>query len=178
MPSADILSQKLTPSSVLTDALNTYRDRLESPVMAYRNLTGEAEVAARINAAARTVWNDYKFRHKKKHGGTERNFIPFWDFKAMLFQPCHYCGKPPEIPLKQKLRNRSIHVGYRSSVDRIDNSIGYTKDNCVACCGLCNRMKSDLTPEEFIAHTRAIADYKDRIPNNAEAMDIRPGCNA
>lgn len=145
----------------------------------HKGLTCSSTMEWRINAAAKTVWNDYKFRHKKKHGGTESNFIPFLDFKAMLFQPCHYCGRVPEIPLKQKLRNRSIHVGFRNSVDRIDNSIGYTKENCVACCALCNRMKSDLTPEEFIAHTRAVADYhKDRIPNNAEAMDNGPGCDA
>jgi 5-methylcytosine-specific restriction endonuclease McrA len=36
-------------------------------------------------------------------------------------------------------------------IDRVDNSIGYTPDNCVPCCTQCNRIKLDhLTYEEML----------------------------
>lgn len=35
------------------------------------------------------------------------------------------------------------------TVDRIDNTKGYTDDNVVACSKLFNQLKSDLTPEEI-----------------------------
>ena len=42
-------------------------------------------------------------------------------------------------------------------IDRIDSSIGYVVENCVPCCTLCNRMKSNLSGREFIAHVDRIA---------------------
>lgn len=51
---------------------------------------------------------------------------------------CFYCG---EI-----LNNRG--TGY--SLDRIDNTKGYSKDNILPCCGECNRIRSDIyTVEEM-----------------------------
>ena len=37
----------------------------------------------------------------------------------------------------------------RNGVDRIDSSLGYTIDNCVACCDKCNYAKHDLSTEDF-----------------------------
>lgn len=34
-----------------------------------------------------------------------------------------------------------------TTIDRINNNLGYLKYNCTACCIRCNRKKSDLTPE-------------------------------
>jgi HNH endonuclease len=49
---------------------------------------------------------------------------------------CHYCG----IPLSWKSHGYS---GDGHHLDRKDNSVGYTKSNCVVCCSRCNRAKSD-----------------------------------
>lgn len=51
----------------------------------------------------------------------------------MCKKPCYYCNKPRCL-----------------GVDRVDNSKGYTMDNCVPCCGICNRMKMDLDPIYFL----------------------------
>lgn len=56
-------------------------------------------------------------------------------------QSCFYCGK---------LRCLGI--------DRLDNSKGYTIDNCVPCCGCCNKMKMDLTPTFFFEQIKKIYD--------------------
>ena len=46
--------------------------------------------------------------------------------------PCYYCGK-----------ERCL------GIDRKDNDKNYTIDNCVPCCGFCNRMKMDHDINEF-----------------------------
>ena len=46
-----------------------------------------------------------------------------------------------------------------SSLDRIDSRYGYTKKNAVACCWMCNNMKSNLTMEQFLKHIERILKY-------------------
>lgn len=41
-------------------------------------------------------------------------------------------------------------------IDRLDNSKNYTTENCVPCCGCCNRMKMDLTLPFFIEQIKRI----------------------
>lgn len=50
------------------------------------------------------------------------------DFDALLKQPCAY---------GTAVHSLALHVG----IDRKDNSLGYTFDNCVACCGKHNQIK-------------------------------------
>lgn len=62
-------------------------------------------------------------------------------------EECHYC-KGPTIRDKYKSSNRSLS-GYM--IDRKDNSLPYTIDNCVSCCWDCNNLKSNkFTHEEFL----------------------------
>jgi hypothetical protein len=37
-----------------------------------------------------------------------------------------------------------------NGIDRADNALGYTVENSVSCCKICNIAKRDLTIEEFI----------------------------
>lgn len=46
---------------------------------------------------------------------------------------CHYCG----TPIRWSKKNATTS-GQRYNLDRKDNSLGYTKDNCVVCCTRCN----------------------------------------
>jgi len=58
------------------------------------------------------------------------DFLCFWD------KPCFYCG--------DALKG--------SHLDRVDNDkkIGYTKENAVPCCIMCNRMKLNHTVSDFV----------------------------
>lgn len=41
-------------------------------------------------------------------------------------------------------------------IDRVDNNIGYTPDNCVPCCSPCNFMKHAYSKEFFEKHVEKI----------------------
>lgn len=55
-------------------------------------------------------------------------------FNELRLNECYYCGD-----------NGS------NGLDRVDNTIGYTVDNVVACCGKCNKAKHALTLDEFLS---------------------------
>ena len=59
-------------------------------------------------------------------------------------QRCEYCGYLP----KNKINSNNGTFVY-NGIDRIDNNVGYTLDNCVTCCITCNRGKHKLSNEEF-----------------------------
>jgi hypothetical protein len=57
--------------------------------------------------------------------------------------PCYYCKSQKENEV--------------NGIDRVDNSKGYTKDNCVSCCQFCNRMKLIYHPDFFITKCKIIS---------------------
>lgn len=61
--------------------------------------------------------------------------------RDLLKQPCFYCKQVFENPI---------------SLDRIDNSKPYTLLNVKPCCQICNRMKLNLSIDEFLTHVAKI----------------------
>jgi len=76
-------------------------------------------------------------QNKNKCNITFKQFIKF-----IKIIKCHYCGK------KIKWYKHSIHNGklspQRYNLDRKNNNKGYTIHNCVVCCKLCNKIKSNI----------------------------------
>ena len=72
------------------------------------------------------------------------------DFRELTSQCCFYCGVEPkqDIDANRPYRRRYGHYFY-NGLDRVDNSRGYIRGNVVACCGQCNRAKTDMSVEEF-----------------------------
>lgn len=68
--------------------------------------------------------------------------ITLSEYKRIIENACHYCGEKYE------------ECG--SGLDRINSSIGYTIDNVVSCCGVCNMMKSNLDFEVFLSRIKKI----------------------
>jgi hypothetical protein len=57
--------------------------------------------------------------------------------------------------------NNNSHMNINSlSIDRIDSSKGYTKDNVVLVTAIVNSMKNDLSENEFIKIIKKIFNYK------------------
>ena len=71
------------------------------------------------------------------------NTVSFEEFCMLIAEnKCHWCsGMLPET---------------RGGLDRINNSLPYTFENCVPCCSWCNRAKGTLTASEFIEKCRQV----------------------
>ena len=78
------------------------------------------------------------------------------DFKNLTKGTCVYCGVSPyQMYSNTNLKSQYIYNG----VDRKDNSLGYTLENSVSCCGICNDMKRRRSAEEFVLQCKAISEY-------------------
>lgn len=70
--------------------------------------------------------------------------------EEIISDKCFYCG--------------SDHDTYYNGIDKIDSSKGYTKDNTVTCCSICNYMKNTMDVGSFLRKVREIAIFnKDLI---------------
>lgn len=80
-------------------------------------------------------------------------------FAELTQKNCYYCGAKPNNVGKSKTCNGDyIYNG----LDRIDNTKGYTINNVVPCCKICNRAKSDLALQEFQNWIIGLILYKER----------------
>lgn len=78
---------------------------------------------------------------------TRRDFEEMWRDQYRL---CAYSGiEMTTLPAKLT----SV------SVERIDNKVGYTRENTVLVCNGVNRMKSDMEPEEFFNFCKSVSDW-------------------
>lgn len=78
------------------------------------------------------------FKRKTTKGGKE-NLLTYEQFLAFTDQKvCHYCTASIYWADFNLTKNGSAY-----NLDRKDNSIGYSSDNCVACCWKCNESKKD-----------------------------------
>jgi hypothetical protein len=84
--------------------------------------------------------------------------------KQLFLSNCHYCDA---IPAQQVYGEQGDAHGLfvANGIDRVINEIGYEPDNCVPCCGPCNRAKDTMTSDEFIAMAR-------RITNKHKALSV------
>lgn len=77
------------------------------------------------------IYNNSK-RYNKMYGipfDLDRKII-----REIISNSCHYCGE-------------TEHIG----LDRVENSIAYTRDNIVSCCIRCNSMKRDMPLKAWLA---------------------------
>lgn len=53
----------------------------------------------------------------------------------------------------------------KCGIDRLNNDKGYTVENIVSCCSICNKAKSNLTMEEFLAWIERIKIHNVCVKN-------------
>lgn len=74
-------------------------------------------------------------------------------FKKLTSTDCFYCGqKPQQQTVYPKINGTYIYNG----IDRKNNKNGYALDNCVPCCGICNRRKMDMDFKDFIGWVKKV----------------------
>ena len=89
------------------------------------------------------------------------------DFVFLVESPCYYCGEI-DIRFGRQIKEKfSINV---NGIDRVNNKMGYTAENCVSCCESCNRAKRMMSLKEFMfwiekvyKHTKTIRKQLDTL---------------
>lgn len=81
-------------------------------------------------------------------------------FQELTSSNCFYCGIKPIQEKRSRADSKSEPYFY-NGIDRINNTKGYIIENCIACCGICNRMKQNLSQEDFLKHISKIKKYHD-----------------
>lgn len=96
-----------------------------------------------------------------KRGAKNRNYefnLTKEQFEEIITKPCIYCGEEKRVHYKKKYANGSFAY---TGLDRYDNSKGYTIENVVPCCSTCNKIKHNMSIEEFETRLNKIATRKD-----------------
>ncbi len=75
----------------------------------------------------------------------------------LLKKDCWYCGSPPQRKVRLK-----TGYGYFlcNGIDRLNNEIGYTKNNVVSACKKCNLKKQAESVDGFLDWVGQIAKYR------------------
>lgn len=71
------------------------------------------------------------------------------EFAVLVGRNCAYCGRVPKNTRKTLRKNGTQNTLPINGIDRVDNALGYTSENCVSCCKICNRAKRDLSVSEW-----------------------------
>lgn len=120
------------------------------------NKTTKTKVAYNTFSA---VWQSYKKGAKDR--GLEYNLSKkiFYDLTQ---GNCYYCGTAPKQERKPRCKGKLNSYIY-NGIDRKDSVLGYTVENCVPCCGICNKMKSSLSISDFIEKIEKIYFYTKKL---------------
>jgi len=79
-------------------------------------------------------------------------------FSEITAHRCSYCND------YNRLSHPSKKIAQHCGIDRKDNSKGYTIENCIPCCTICNRMKEKMSIKDFV-------DQCKRIVSNFEVVN-------
>jgi hypothetical protein len=93
------------------------------------------------------------------------------EFLHIVEQDCTYCGAAPRVyKAKQFGRKGRTVKALMNGIDRINSKLGYSMDNVVPCCSVCNRMKMATDTKTFLDHCTIIA--KRRLTIEEESAKV------
>lgn len=104
-----------------------------------------------VALGARQVRGIYKQNAASKDRGFE---LDIDECHAIFQSNCFYCGSLPAGRLSGKYFDY-----YYNGIDRKDNSQGYTRENSVPCCKICNRAKHSMGYDEFMEWINAVVRH-------------------
>lgn len=105
------------------------------------------------DAARYRLFSKYKSAAQRRGLEWELTEEQFLDY---THKNCFYCGSSPSTETNYGANGEVVYNG----IDRVDNSLGYTQDNCVSCCKDCNYLKGSFSLIDF---TRIIGKISNRL---------------
>lgn len=129
---------------IVSNSLASHSTRSCGCLLAEALAAGRSTVTLGFGESSfRHLYANFKSRAKKH---AKFNFTAD-AFKEMSQKNCQYCGVPP---VSVDARKGGFGYFAYNGIDRVDNSAGYTVENCVPCCVYCNAGKRDGTTQEFL----------------------------
>lgn len=139
-------------------ANESVRNRPETIARLRRNAVsaGRARGAQLAVSDERLVLGQHfsNYRSRAKQLGVVFDF-DLGAFEALVRRDCWYCGRGPRRTWRTYGCNQKVAL--LNGLDRLDNSVGYTVENVVTCCGPCNRAKHTQSVDDFLEMARLIA---------------------
>ena len=105
-------------------------------------------------AAKRNLEVQYKKGAKKRN--IEYN-LTTEEFAELVAGQCVYCGD--SLTNTKKGQGKTSGDFKYTGIDRVDSSKGYTKENSVSCCWMCNNMKHATEKKVFLEHIKKIYNF-------------------
>lgn len=117
----------------------------------YRKQIGHLNTLPNNESALNKLILRYKLSAKKR----KLDFSLTKDvFKKLVGSKCAYCDSAPKMTVQCK--NSSILY---NGIDRVNNAVGYTIENCVPCCDFCNHAKKNLSVSEFLQNISRVFSH-------------------
>lgn len=116
----------------------------ESAKTIFLKYTEKRRSRSRLDIFIKPIIKDYKVKSKKRNLAFD---LSEEEFRNLITSNCFYCGCSPKNEKKMPEYAGSL---FYNGIDRVDNTRGYSLDNCVPCCIICNKAKRDLTKQEFL----------------------------
>ena len=88
-------------------------------------------------------------------------------FLELTQDTCAYCGSPPTNYMGENSNCQNGGYTY-NGIDRVNNDKGYSIENCVPCCGTCNKAKGVLHGRKFLSWIKQVYEYQYGVQNNGE----------
>jgi len=85
-------------------------------------------------------------KNRAKGKGIEYDLDSEWLISKLKPMRCEATNSPLTLEIDKDVQ----HSPFRPSIDRVDNSIGYTKENCRVTCVIYNKAKSDGIDEDVL----------------------------
>lgn len=111
------------------------------------------ELLALKNKNPKSVYKLNTFIRNTKSGAKKRNLEYSLSDKEvfdLISKPCHYCGFLDFT--KKGMESSTKYSEWFNGIDRKDNKKGYTKENSLPCCKICNRAKNNMEYEDFLRY--------------------------
>ena len=100
----------------------------------------------------------FRVYRKRKNDARRRKIkwnLPFKYFLYLSKKNCFFCDAEPnnEISKSIGVARSKKHIKFQG-IDRIDSKLGYSKNNVLPCCWVCNKIKSNKNAREFLCHVQ------------------------
>lgn len=102
-------------------------------------------------------WSRIKHQAKMRNLNVDITIKDAWELFEKQDRKCALSG----LPIELKSNYKGVESNNTASLDRIDNSNGYTIDNVQWVHKIINIMRNRLSVDEFIMYCRKVSEYNE-----------------